>query len=222
MRSDIHPEPDLDGPYSWMRLGVCVVAGTILSVGMWGVILILPQVQDFLIDLTQVQRVRHYDEKIRIGDSELQRLIRCGNEPCEGTEFIGLAQHELLVVFKTDESSDQTDDRVTCYCDLSELLIPYPHSWCATFAPFTPLSADMASCLTLNRGRAAQFLDPHLGIEDPMNESSVRARTVSLPSLGLRPKTRRRSTGKSLGEKTSHSITRNMLFRYDGNDPGKY
>ena len=45
MRPDLHPQPDLDGPYSWFRLGLCVVAGTILSIGMWGVILILPQVQ---------------------------------------------------------------------------------------------------------------------------------------------------------------------------------
>jgi MFS family permease len=45
MRSGPHPEPELDGPYSWFRLGICIVAATILSAGMWGVILVLPQVQ---------------------------------------------------------------------------------------------------------------------------------------------------------------------------------
>jgi len=45
MRSVHHSAPELDGPYSWIRLAVSVVAGTILSVGMWAVILVLPQVQ---------------------------------------------------------------------------------------------------------------------------------------------------------------------------------
>jgi MFS family permease len=35
----------LDGPYSWLRLAVSVLAGTVVSVGMWAVILVLPEVQ---------------------------------------------------------------------------------------------------------------------------------------------------------------------------------
>src|SRR5690554_3901108 len=35
----------LDGPYSWFRLAVSVLAGTVVSVGMWSVVLVLPQVQ---------------------------------------------------------------------------------------------------------------------------------------------------------------------------------
>jgi MFS family permease len=39
------PPPDLDGPYSWFRLAVSIVVGTIGSVGMWAVVLVLPAVQ---------------------------------------------------------------------------------------------------------------------------------------------------------------------------------
>jgi MFS family permease len=35
----------LDGPYSWLRLAISVLAGTVVSVGMWAVILVLPEVQ---------------------------------------------------------------------------------------------------------------------------------------------------------------------------------
>ena len=35
----------LDGPYSWFRLAVSVLAATVVSVGMWSVVLVLPQVQ---------------------------------------------------------------------------------------------------------------------------------------------------------------------------------
>jgi MFS family permease len=36
----------LDGPYSWLRLAISVLMSTIGSVGMWSVILVLPQVQE--------------------------------------------------------------------------------------------------------------------------------------------------------------------------------
>jgi MFS family permease len=35
----------LDGPYSWLRLAISVLAGTVVSVGMWAVLLVLPEVQ---------------------------------------------------------------------------------------------------------------------------------------------------------------------------------
>ena len=35
----------VDGPYAWFRLGVSVLLGTIASVGMWSVIVVLPYVQ---------------------------------------------------------------------------------------------------------------------------------------------------------------------------------
>ncbi len=35
----------IDGPYAWFRLGVSVLLGTIASVGMWSVIVVLPYVQ---------------------------------------------------------------------------------------------------------------------------------------------------------------------------------
>lgn len=34
-----------DGPYSWFRLLLSVVAGTVTSIGMWAIVLVLPQVQ---------------------------------------------------------------------------------------------------------------------------------------------------------------------------------
>ncbi len=39
------PAVVLDGPYSWLRLAISVLAGTVVSVGMWAVILVLPEVQ---------------------------------------------------------------------------------------------------------------------------------------------------------------------------------
>jgi MFS family permease len=39
------PPPRPDGPQSWLRLVISVTAGTVSSVGMWSVILVLPQVQ---------------------------------------------------------------------------------------------------------------------------------------------------------------------------------
>ncbi len=35
----------LDSTYSWMRLAVSVAAGTVASVGMWAIILVMPQIQ---------------------------------------------------------------------------------------------------------------------------------------------------------------------------------
>ena len=35
----------VDGPYAWFRLGVCVVLGTVGSIGMWSIIVALPYVQ---------------------------------------------------------------------------------------------------------------------------------------------------------------------------------
>jgi MFS family permease len=39
------PAPRPDGPHAWLRLLVSVTVGTVASVGMWSVILVLPQVQ---------------------------------------------------------------------------------------------------------------------------------------------------------------------------------
>lgn len=36
----------LDGPYSWFRLVISLIAGTVVSIGMWSVVLVLPQVQE--------------------------------------------------------------------------------------------------------------------------------------------------------------------------------
>ncbi|MGB7286949.1 MAG: MFS transporter [Salaquimonas sp.] len=41
----------LDSKSSWFRLGLCVLAGTVVNIGMWAAILVLPQIQaDFGID----------------------------------------------------------------------------------------------------------------------------------------------------------------------------
>jgi MFS family permease len=44
LRADGRGSP-VDGPYAWFRLAVCVLLGTIASVGMWSVIVVLPYVQ---------------------------------------------------------------------------------------------------------------------------------------------------------------------------------
>jgi MFS family permease len=39
-------QPHLDSRYSWFRLAICVLAGTITCIGMWAVVLVLPAVQE--------------------------------------------------------------------------------------------------------------------------------------------------------------------------------
>ncbi len=39
------PAPDIDSPYSWFRLAVCVLLSTVGGVGMWSVVVALPAVQ---------------------------------------------------------------------------------------------------------------------------------------------------------------------------------
>ena len=39
------PAAAVDGSYAWMRLGACVLLGTIGNVGMWSVVVALPAVQ---------------------------------------------------------------------------------------------------------------------------------------------------------------------------------
>lgn len=40
------PSSPVDGPYAWFRLAVSVVLGTIGTIGMWAVVIVLPYVQD--------------------------------------------------------------------------------------------------------------------------------------------------------------------------------
>lgn len=41
----------IDSKASWMRLGLCILAGTVVNIGMWAVILVLPKIQaDFGVD----------------------------------------------------------------------------------------------------------------------------------------------------------------------------
>lgn len=45
------PTTLLDSKASWIRLGLCILAGTVVNIGMWAVILVLPDIQsDFGID----------------------------------------------------------------------------------------------------------------------------------------------------------------------------
>jgi MFS family permease len=45
------PRSPVDGPYAWFRLAISVLIGTIASIGMWSVVVVLPYVQtDFGID----------------------------------------------------------------------------------------------------------------------------------------------------------------------------
>jgi MFS family permease len=36
----------LDSSYAWVRLAICVLAATIIGIGMWGVVLVLPEIQN--------------------------------------------------------------------------------------------------------------------------------------------------------------------------------
>ena len=39
-------QADIDGAYAWLRMGICVILGTIGGVGMWSVVVTLPLVQE--------------------------------------------------------------------------------------------------------------------------------------------------------------------------------
>ena len=52
----------VDGPSAWLRLALCIAAATVINIGMWAAILVLPNIQaDYGVDRASLSQVDQHE-----------------------------------------------------------------------------------------------------------------------------------------------------------------